>query len=98
MNDENDLQKYQVWTKAMEAAEKYYFELLSLGARPEEARSVLPNSLKTELIMTMNLREWRHFFRLRTSRRAHPQIVEIASAILDEFKEKYPLFFEDLAE
>lgn len=98
LNNENDLQKYQVWTKAMEAAEKYYFELLSLGARPEEARSVLPNSLKTELIMTMNLREWRHFFRLRTSRRAHPQIIEVASAILEKFKERYPLFFEDLTE
>ncbi|MCI8639490.1 MAG: FAD-dependent thymidylate synthase [Coprococcus sp.] len=98
LNNENDLRKYQVWTKAMEASEKYYFELLNLGARPEEARSVLPNSLKTELIMTMNLREWRHFFRLRTSRRAHPQIIEVASAILDEFKVRYPLFFEDLTE
>ena len=61
LDDENDRKKYEVWQKAMEAAEQYYFQMLELGAKPEEARSILPNSLKTEIVMTMNLREWRHF-------------------------------------
>ena len=77
-------------------ADRFYFQLIEAGARPEEARSVLPNSLKTEIVMTMNLREWRHFLRLRSSKRAHPQIAEIASALLEEFSARYPVFFADL--
>ena len=73
LDDENDRKKYEVWQKAMEAAEQYYFQMLELGAKPEEARSILPNSLKTEIVMTMNLREWRHFIRLRSANAAHPQ-------------------------
>lgn len=96
LNEEKDLKKYQLWQEAMESAESYYFKMLELGAKPEEARSILPNSLKTEIVMTMNLREWRHFIRLRGSKAAHPQIREITGMILSEFQEKYPLFFEDL--
>ena len=96
LDDPADRKKYELWTAAMESAERFYFQLIEAGARPEEARSVLPNSLKTEIVMTMNLREWRHFFRLRTSRRAHPQIAEIASALLEEFASPYPVFFGDL--
>ena len=57
----------------MEAAEQYYFQMLELGAKPEEARSILPNSLKTEIVMTMNISEWRHYFRLRRANAAQPQ-------------------------
>ena len=96
LEDPADRKKYDIWTKAMEAAEGFYFQLIEAGARPEEARSVLPNSLKTEIVMTMNLREWRHFLRLRSSKRAHPQIAEIASALLEEFSAQYPVFFTDL--
>ena len=96
LSEENDRQKYEVWQKAMEAAEKYYFEMLALGAKPQEARSILPNSLKTELVMTMNIREWRHFMKLRVAPYAHPQIRELGSMILGEFIERYPVFFEDL--
>lgn len=77
MDNKTDRRKWQIWNDAMEAAEKYYFQLIEAGAKPEEARSVLPNSLKTEIVMTMDLREWRHFIRLRGSRAAHPQIAEI---------------------
>lgn len=94
--NEADRRKWAIWNEAMEAAEKYYFRLIEAGAKPEEARSVLPNSLKTEIVMTMNLREWRHFVRLRGSRAAHPQIAEITAMIRDEFIERYPVFFEDL--
>ena len=96
LEDPADRKKYDIWTKAMEAAEGFYFQLIEAGARPEEARSVLPNSLKSEIVMTMNLREWRHFLRLRSSKRAHPQIAEIASALLEEFSARYPVFFADL--
>lgn len=78
------------------AAEKYYFEMIQAGARPEEARSILPNSLKTEIVMTMNLREWRHYLKLRCGKHAHPQIIEVSQMILKEFAEKYPAFFADL--
>ena len=81
----------------MEDAEKHYFRLIEAGAKPDEARSVLPNSLKTEIVMTMNMREWRHFIRLRGSRAAHPQIAEITAQIREEFIKRYPVFFEDLA-
>ena len=70
--------------------------MIKYGATPEEARSVLPNSLKTEIVMTMDLREWRHFIRLRASRAAHPQIVEITAQIRDEFVKRYPVFFDGL--
>ena len=97
MENPADRQKWEIWKRAMDAAEQYYFELIQAGAKPEEARSVLPNSLKTEIVMTMNLREWRHFLRLRGGRGAHPQIAEIAAMILGEFAARYPVFFEDLA-
>ena len=64
----DDSDEYAVWKQAMEDIEKTYVKLISLGAKPEEARSILPNSLKTEIVCTMNLREWRHFFRLRTAK------------------------------
>ena len=97
MNDPADRRKWEIWSSAMESAEKHYFEMIDAGAKPEEARSVLPNSLKTEIVMTMDLREWRHFIRLRGSRAAHPQIVEITAQIREEFIKRYPVFFEDLA-
>ena len=72
--------------------------LIEQGASPQEARSILPNSLKTEIIVTMNLREWRHFFRLRTSAAAHPQMREIAGQLLKEFRRQIPIVFDDVGE
>ena len=95
LDNENDLNKYNIWMQAMENAEKSYFELLKLGATPQEARSVLPNSLKTEIVMTMNLRAWRNFFRLRCDHTAHPQMREAANIARKIFKEKLPVFFFD---
>ena len=71
-------------------------KLIELGATPQEARSVLPNSLKTEIVMTMNLREWRHSFTLRTSKAAHPQMREVAIPLLKEFQKLIPVVFDDL--
>mgnify|MGYP002626932335 CR=1 FL=1 len=96
LSDRKDVKKYRIWTQAMLAAERYYMEMIQADAKPEEARSILPNSVKTEIVMTMNLREWRHFFRTRTSSRAHPQIVEVSKIILKAFAERYPAFFGDM--
>lgn len=88
--------EYQIWFSSMENIENTYMQLINLGARPEQARAVLPNSLKTEIIATMNLREWRHFFKLRTSNRAHPQMREISIPLLQEFKALLPCIFDDI--
>ncbi len=97
-NEDSDEDKnyFAEWKKSMEFAEKQYNTLIKMGAKPQEARTVLPNSIKTEIVVTMNLREWRHFFRLRTDFAAHPQIREIALGILKEFKELLPSVFSDL--
>lgn len=86
----------QIWRKAMCNAETAYFAMLGSGAKPEEARSVLPNSIKTEIVVTMNFREWRHFLKLRTDAAAHPQMREVAGMLLDVFKAKYAVFVEDI--
>lgn len=87
---------YDTWKESCEWAERYYFNLLNKGASPQEARSVLPNSLKTEVVMTANLREWRHFFKLRTAQATHPQMREVTIPLLNELKEKLPEIFEDI--
>ena len=84
------------WEVAMEDAEKHYLELIKLGATPQMARGILPTSLKTEIVVTMNLREWRHFFKLRTEIVAHPQMREITIPLLQEFKKLIPIVFDDI--
>lgn len=87
---------YELWRSGCEEAEKRYFDLLSWGCSPQEARAVLPNSLKTEIIMTANIREWRHFLKLRTSKAAHPQIKEIADMLLEQLNFILPSLFDDI--
>jgi len=86
----------QVWQEAMMACEKAYNKLREIGASPQEARTVLPNSLKTEIVITYNLRAWRHFFKLRTSKASHPQLREIAIPLLREMQKKVPVIFDDI--
>jgi len=92
----DDEERMDIWLKAMHASEKAYNQLIGAGATPQEARSVLPNSLKTEIVVTYNLREWRHFLKLRCSRAAHPQMREVAIAILEELRNKVPIIFDDI--
>ena len=87
-----------LWLDLCHRAEKYYKELLSNGWSPQQARSVLPNSLKTEIVVTTNLREWRHIFRLRCSKAAHPQMRELMIPLLRECKETIPVIFDDINE
>lgn len=84
------------WLWAMQCCEEAYRRLREDGVPPQIARSVLPNSLKTEIVCTMNLREWRHFFRLRTSPAAHPQMRETAIPLLREFQRLIPVVFDDI--
>lgn len=88
--------KYSAWDQAMRECESIYLRLLQMGATPQEARSVLPNSLKTEIVMTCNLREWKWIFNLRCSSKAHPQMREIMRPLLKEFSEKIPVIFDDI--
>lgn len=75
--DEGDT-LYDIWKGGCKETEETYFTMLDEGATPQHARSVLPNSLKTELIVTMNLAGWNHFFELRCAPDAHPDIQEVA--------------------
>ena len=96
--DENS-SLYRKWYNQCSKAELVYLDMLKDGAQPQEARSVLPNSLKTEITITMNLREWRHFFKLRAcgaTGKPHPQMLEIAVPMLKDFQSKIPIIFDDL--
>lgn len=87
---------FEEWKTACRRAEEAYTWLIQARYTPQEARAVLPNSLKTELIMTANLREWRHFFRLRTAAAAHPQMREVTVPLLREVQRRIPVVFEDI--
>jgi thymidylate synthase (FAD) len=93
-----DTPEYQAWHTAMLNAEAAYFDLLEKGAKPEMARSVLPNSLKTDVVMTADLREWRHVLGLRCSAPAHPQIREVMLPLLDDLAGRLPEVFGDIQE
>lgn len=86
----------EIWMNACIAAEDYYKQLLDVGWRPEQAREVLPNSLKTEIVVQGNVREWRHIFSLRCSDKAHPQMRELMRPLLAELQEKLPVIFDDI--
>lgn len=88
---------YLLWSEQMQQIENTYNKLIKIGATPQEARSVLPNSLKTQIVVTMNIREWRHFFKLRTDAAAHPQMREVANMLLVEFQKKIPVLFDDIS-
>lgn len=91
-----DSEEYKLWKSTMLDIEKSYMNLVHRGVKPQEARSLLPNSIKTELVMTMNIRSWRNFLNLRTDVSAHPQIREVAFMILNELKSQIPILFDDI--
>lgn len=96
---EEHSEEYNLWKAACENAEHKYIQLLNAGSTPQEARSVLPNSLKTEVVMTANFREWRHFFKLRaagTTGKPHPQMVEVALPLLKQCQAVMPELFGDI--
>lgn len=93
---EPDTEIYSIWKNSCQNAEYAYFALLDAGLMPQEARSVLPNSLKTEVVMTANIREWRHFFKLRCSPAAHPQMRQVAAQALRLVYDRVPVLFDDV--
>ena len=95
-DDEPGATDWDVWEYSCEQAEQAYFDLLRRGCAPQEARAVLPTCLKTEVMVTMNPREWRHFFKLRCSSAAHPDMRYVALIAQDMFVENWPALFEDL--
>ena len=96
LDNEADRKKWEIWNAAMEAAEKFYFQLVEAGAKPDEARSVLPNATAATIVVTGDMREWRHALALRTDSHAHPQIRALMTPLLEELKEKAPVLFEDI--
>ncbi len=86
-----------LFSNALREAEEYYKSLRAIGWSPQQAREVLPNALKTELVMTCNIREWRHFFTLRCSKTAHPQMRALALDMLYRFYKEMPVLFADIA-
>ena len=84
------------WLNAMDQAEMTYKYLLANGCSPQIARSVFPNALASRIVVTGNLRNWRHFFIMRTTKEAHPQMREIAIPLLAEFQERIPILFDDI--
>ena len=96
VNIKEGTKEYEEWLKAMNEAEKSYFTLIEDGCKPQVARSVLPTCTKTEIMVTMNMREWRHFIKLRSSSAAHPDIRVLAIDLLNQFKEKIPVIFDDI--
>lgn len=98
--DDTESVQYKTWVDSCMQSEQAYFKLIGSGSTPEEARCVLPNSLKTELVMTANLREWRHFFKLRaadTTGKAHPQIKQLSIPLLKELQSLLPVVFDDIS-
>jgi len=88
----NDAER-AIWRQAMEQAESAYLNLLDAGVAPQTARGVLPNSLKTEIVMTANFREWLHFIQVRCAKRAHPQMREVAGMARDVLAREVPEVF-----
>lgn len=91
-----DTKEYNLWKEAMQNAEKSYMAMIENGSKPENARGVLPIDIKTEIVITTNLREWKHIFELRTSKAAHPSMRELMIPLLKEFKEKIPVIFDKI--
>lgn len=94
--DDWTTEQQDIWKKSVEISEQDYITLMNLGASAQQAREVLPNSLKTEIVVTANLREWRHIFKLRCHKKAHPQIRLLMINCCKEFKEFIPVIFDDI--
>ena len=88
--------EYQLWYNCMVDIEKYYNIMAELGCKPDQLRMLLPHSTKTDIIITANIREWRHILKLRTAKAAHPTIQEIMNLVKNEFQSKIPILFDNI--
>lgn len=92
----DDRESVEDFMESLQKSEEIYFKLLKQSWKPQQARMVLPMSIKTEINMKCNLREWRHFFNLRCSQAAHPDIRVLALDLLKQFHDRIPIIFDDL--
>lgn len=86
----------ETWALHMDDVNRRYELMIRRGEAPQIARSVLPNALASKIVVTMNLRMWRHFFIMRTSREAHPQMREVVDPLLADFQAYIPILYEDI--
>lgn len=93
---DNQSRAFNDWSRAMVECENRYLDMIAAGCSPQQARSVLPNSLKTEILVTANYREWRNIFKLRTAPDAHPEIRGVMRALLEYVKTAVPVVFDDI--
>jgi len=96
VNIDDKSPEYKIWYDCMVEIEKAYFAMGKLGCRPDQMRMLLPHSIKADVNLTANLREWRHIFKLRAAKTAHPGIVALMRPLLAEFKKKIPVIFDDI--
>lgn len=94
--EQTELSQEQWWMHAISTAEGVYKRLIASGCPPQIARSVFPNALASRVVVTYNLRNWRHFLLLRTTKEAHPQMRQVTIPLLKEFQAKVPLLFDDI--
>lgn len=87
-----------MWKACCMKSEKDYIRFINDGATPQEARAALPNSLATEIVVTGNYREWRHFLKLRTDKAAHPQMREVTIPLLKELQQRIPIIFDGIGD
>jgi thymidylate synthase (FAD) len=90
------LENTSIWDEFITTCESTYQRLITSGIPPQIARSVFPNALASRIIITSNLRNWRHFFIMRTTKEAHPQMKEVTIPLLAEFQTKIPILFDDI--
>ena len=95
---EENTPSYQTWLEAVKMMEKSYLELTAQGQKAETARALLPHCVKAELVVTANLREWRHIFKMRCSEAAHPDFRLLMIGLKKEFQKHIPIIFDDEAE
>jgi len=86
------------FTKGLESSEQFYLQSIQDGVKAEDARGLLPNQVKTEVVVTMNLRSWRHFLKLRCDKHSQSEIRFLAKEILKAFHMEMPIVFKDLAD
>jgi thymidylate synthase (FAD) len=97
-NIKKDSDEYKIWLNCIENIEKSYNEMASLGAKADQLRMILPHSTAAEVSMTANLRSWRHIFKMRCAKAAHPSVRQIMLMVLKEFYNKIEVVFDDLYE
>lgn len=94
--EQTELSTNQIWRHAVQTSDSCYRQLIERGVTPQIARSVFPNALSSRISTTGNLRNWRHFFCMRTSKEAHPQMRQVSIPLLEEFQAKIPMLFDDI--